>query len=143
MSINQVAIRGRLARDPRVRTTGNGKKVADFAIAVPRRYAPANPAQPREDLLRVRCWADAADIVTTEGAKGMYVELTGRIEVDRYKEAGGSADQIVIVVDRIEVSREFPHIIEDYQEYDPREVLNPVVVASSVAQHMGGTGAVA
>lgn len=47
--MNKVILVGRFARDPELRTTGSGKSVATFSLAVDRRYQAEG--QPTADFL--------------------------------------------------------------------------------------------
>jgi single-strand DNA-binding protein len=85
--LNQVVLVGRLTSNPEVREVGEGKKVCDITIAVPRSFKNAD-GQYDTDFIPLTLWDNIAtntagycnkgDIV---GAKGRVQSKDGHIEI--------------------------------------------------------------
>lgn len=101
MSINRIIVSGRLATDPRSRTTPNGKDVADFRIAVRRRFVRDGGAD--ADFMTVTAWGKTAQFVGNYLSKGRMVAVDGRLELDTYTDREGNERMSVnIVADNIQ-----------------------------------------
>ncbi len=98
MSLNRVALIGRLVRDPELRTTNTGKNVAEFTIAVDKRIKPQDPSQPTADFFRCKVWNQGADYLNNYGGKGRLVSVDGRLETRKYTDKDGNNREIVEVV---------------------------------------------
>jgi single-strand DNA-binding protein len=95
--INRVVLVGRLTRDPEVRTTGNGKSVCDFSIAVNKRSKPTD-GSPDADFFRVTAWDKTADYVGNYLGKGRLVAVDGRLQSRKYTGNDGVNREVVEVV---------------------------------------------
>lgn len=83
--MNAVSLIGRLTKKPDIRTTGTGKSVTDFTVAVNRRFGDKDKA----DFIRCTAWNQTAEFITNYLDKGALVGLTGRIETGSYEDADG------------------------------------------------------
>lgn len=82
--MNQVVITGRLANDPVVREIGEDNKVAEFRVAVDRRWA--KEGQQSADFIQVKMYgADRADFVAQYFQKGKPIEVAGSLHIDTVK----------------------------------------------------------
>lgn len=97
MSLNRVTLVGRMVRDPELRTTGTGRNVAAFQVAVPKKMKSSDGTSDA-DFIRVKCWSQTADFVHAYGAKGRLVSVDGRLEARRYQDKEGNTRDIVEVV---------------------------------------------
>ncbi len=95
--INRVVLVGRLTRDPEVRTTGGGKSVCDFSIAVNKRMKPTD-GSPDADFFRVTAWDKTADYVGNYLNKGRLVAVDGRLQSRKYTGNDGVSREVVEVV---------------------------------------------
>ncbi len=87
--LNRVELIGRLGRDPETRYTPTGKKVCQFSLAVDRRWRSANgEAQEATDWFNVEAWGRLGEICQEYLTKGRLVYLEGRLQTDRYEQAG-------------------------------------------------------
>lgn len=78
---NHVDFSGNLTRDPELRFTLTGKAVANFAIAINRRWESADgETEEAVTFLDISCWGDLAENVTQSLTKGARVSVTGRLE---------------------------------------------------------------
>lgn len=95
--INRVVLIGRLTRDPELRTTGTGKSVASFSIAVNKRSKPTD-GSPDADFFNVTAWEKSAEYVTNYLGKGRLVAVEGRLSQRRYTASDGTQRDVVEVV---------------------------------------------
>lgn len=95
--INRVVLVGRLTRDPELRTTTTGKNVADFGIAVSKRFKPQD-GSPDADFFRVVAWGQTADFVSKYLVKGRLVAVDGRLQSRKYTDKDGVNREVVEVV---------------------------------------------
>lgn len=100
--LNKVMMLGRVTRDPVVRYTPNNKAVADFGIAVGRKFRTAS-GEDREETTFVDCaiWDKAADIFNQYVKKGRQVYIEGRLKLDQWddKQTGQKRSKLSIVVE--------------------------------------------
>lgn len=95
--INRVVLLGRLTRDPELRTTGSGKSVCDFSIAVNKRIKPSDGSSDA-DFFRVSCWEKTAEYVSNYLTKGRMVAVDGRLQSRKYTGSDGVSREVVEVV---------------------------------------------
>lgn len=81
--INQIALVGRLARDPELRTTGEGVARAWFVLAVPRGHSGADGDQ-EADFISIVAWRQLASTVSEHLKKGRLVGVTGRLRISTF-----------------------------------------------------------
>ena len=70
---------GRLTKDPEVRYTQNNMTVANFSIAVSRRFAKEND-EVKADFFNVIAWNKTGEFVGKYFKKGQQILVSGRIE---------------------------------------------------------------
>ena len=70
---------GRLTKDPEVRYTQNNMQVANFSIAVNRRFAKEND-EVKADFFNVIAWNKTGEFVGKYFKKGQQILVSGRIE---------------------------------------------------------------
>ena len=97
MSLNVVAIMGRMAADAQLRTTQSGKNVASFRIACDRGRKDAN-GQNQTDWLDVVAWDKAADFVSRYFSKGSMIAVTGRLQSRNYQDKNGNNRTAIEIV---------------------------------------------
>ena len=87
--LNRVELIGRLGRDPETHFTPTGKKVCQFSLAVDRRWRNAE-GETREatDWFNVEAWGRLGEICQDYLSKGRLVYVEGRLQTDRYEQAG-------------------------------------------------------
>lgn len=96
MSTNVVVLIGRLTADPEVRTTQTGKQVANFTLAVQRRFKGADGVEC--DFFRTITWGNSADFVANYLGKGRLVAVEGRLQARKYTTQDGDNREVVEVV---------------------------------------------
>lgn len=102
MSINRVVLIGRLTRDPELRTTGTGKSVCDFGIAVQKKFKPQD-GSPDADFFSVSAWNQTAEYVSNYLHKGRMAAVEGRLQSRKYQAKDGTNREVVeIVADNVQ-----------------------------------------
>ena len=94
--MNKVILVGRFARDPELRTTGSGKSVATFSLAVDRRYK--QEGQPEADFFNIVAWGKQAETICQYLGKGRQIALTGRLQSRSYDAQDGTKRYVTEVV---------------------------------------------
>lgn len=85
MSMNLVVLRGRLTRDPEIKTTQSGKQVCRFTLAVDGRRK-----EDSADFVPCVAWEKIADVIGRYCEKGKQIEVVGRISVRPYEDKDGN-----------------------------------------------------
>ena len=103
-SENSVTLVGNITDDPELRFTPSGAAVANFTVAVNRRFK--NASGQWEDKLdgffRCSCWRDMAENVAESLQKGTRVMVVGRLQEQRWEDQeGGKRSRIEIQVDEV------------------------------------------
>lgn len=92
MADNTVTLVGNITDDPELRFTPSGAAVANFTVAVNRRWR--TPEGQWEDKLdgffRCNCWRDMAENVAESMTKGMRVVVTGRLQQRSWDDQEGN-----------------------------------------------------
>lgn len=84
--MNQVICRGRLGRDPQIRTTSTGTAVASFSVACDRTYRDKKLT----DWINIVAWGKLAEAVGNLVRKGDEVLVQGRMGTRKYTAKDGS-----------------------------------------------------
>lgn len=92
-SLNLVVIAGNATRDPRVRYTTQGTPVAEFGLAINRRWKERRSNEWREEttFVEIRVMGQQADFASARIRKGMPVHVEGRLQLDQWLERGSGA----------------------------------------------------
>ena len=103
-SDNTVTLVGNITDDPELRFTPSGRPVANFTVAVNRRFK--NQEGTWEDKLdgffRCNCWAEMAENVAESLQKGARVVVTGRLQQRSWEtEEGAKRSAFEIQVDEV------------------------------------------
>jgi len=88
-SVNKIILVGNIGRDPDIRETQTGTKVAHVSLATNRRSTP-NGEEPEErtDWHRLTLWNRMAQFAEDYVSKGDKVYVEGRLEYDSYDRDG-------------------------------------------------------
>lgn len=85
--MNTAILIGRLTAEPELKTTGTGKRVTSFTLAVDRRFKSA--AERKTDFINCTAWDGQAEFVMRYFAKGDPIGIEGRIQVEPYEDKTG------------------------------------------------------
>jgi single-strand DNA-binding protein len=97
MSLNVVALVGRLTRDPQLKRTAQGEAVTSFTLAVNRNYT-SRDGQQQADFINCVVWKKLAENVDKYCSKGSLVGVEGRIQTRSYENNQGQRVNVVEVV---------------------------------------------
>lgn len=86
--MNQVMMSGRIATDIVCRATTNGTMVANYRIAVEKRYKREN--QPTADFFNCVVFGNGAEFAEKYLKKGMKIIINGELQNDNYKDKEGN-----------------------------------------------------
>jgi len=96
--MNNIALMGRLTRDPVLRKTQSGLPVASFSLAVDRGYSPKDGGDRQTDFIDVVVWRGTAEFVSRYFSKGQMAAVTGRLQIrdwtDREKNKRRNAEVV-------------------------------------------------
>ena len=102
--MNKIIITGRLGKKPELKTGGNGNEYTTVSVAVDRRK--------EKDKDRVTDWfyctafGKLAVFITTYFNKGDGIEISGRMENDRYKDKdGNNRDSWKVMIENAEFAK--------------------------------------
>lgn len=104
MAENTVTLIGNVTRDPEVRFTPNGAAVAEFGLAVNRRWQnrQTNEWEEQVSFFDVKVWQDQAENVADSIQKGMRAIVTGRLEQRSWEtDSGDKRSKIEVVADEV------------------------------------------
>lgn len=101
--MNNVCLVGRLTKDPELRSTGTGKEVASFSIAVQKKFKPKDGGKDA-DFFNCTVWEQGARYLDQYAAKGNRVSVTGRIENRQYEANDGTMRTVTeIIADTVSI----------------------------------------
>lgn len=86
--LNHITIMGRLVREPELKSTSNGTKVATFRIASDRDNATNGEKQ--ADFVDCVAWRQRGEFVCRNFHKGMPILIEGRLQIRDYKDRDGN-----------------------------------------------------
>ncbi len=101
-SLNRVTLIGNLGRNPEVRTTPNGTKVATVSLATTTRWrdTESKEAHARPEWHRVVLWGRNAEIVGEHCTKGSQLYVEGPIQTRSWTDRDGTKRYTTEVVAR-------------------------------------------
>lgn len=87
--MNKVYIMGRLTRNPEVRTTQTNIKVANFTLAVDRRFAKQGEEK-QTDFIPCIAWNKLGEFCEKYLQKGTKIVVEGRLEIRQWQDKDGN-----------------------------------------------------
>jgi single-strand DNA-binding protein len=98
-NFNKVLLMGNLTRDPDVRTTPSGMKIAKFGLAVNRRYRTRDDETREETTyVDIDAFGNQADIIDRYCRKGSPLFVEGRLRLDQWETKDGDKRSKLAVV---------------------------------------------
>ena len=99
---NTVTIVGNVTRDPELRYLTSGTALAQFGVAVNRRYTRNGEQVEDTSFFDVVCWRDLADNVSESISKGDRVIVYGRLEQRSWEtQDGDKRSKVEVVADEV------------------------------------------
>ena len=87
--LNQIAIQGRLARDPELRRTNSGKAVTSFTLVCDRDFKNQQTGEKEVDFIECVAWGGTAEMVEKYFHKGQMAVATGRLQLRDWMDKNG------------------------------------------------------
>lgn len=104
-SYNKVLLMGNLTRDVEIRHTSGNTAVANFGLAVNRRFR-TQSGENREETTFVDCeaWGRTAEVMGQYLSRGRPVFVEGRLKLDEWedKNGGGKRSKLRVVVENFQ-----------------------------------------
>lgn len=92
--LNKCMFIGNVGREPQVRSLNSGSKVANFSIAVSKRYRDRNGEQKdKTDWVSCTAFGKLAEVVESLVDKGSQLYVEGEFNVENYTDANGTNKQ--------------------------------------------------
>jgi single-strand DNA-binding protein len=87
IALNRVILAGNLTRDPQVRFFANERAVADFGLAINRRFK-GSDGQMKEEVtfVDIETWGRTAEMVGQYLTKGRACFVEGRLKLDQWED---------------------------------------------------------
>ena len=101
---NTVELVGNITRDPELRFTPSGAAVANFGLAVNRRWRnqQTNEWEEQVSFFDIVCWRELAENVTESLTKGSRVMVSGRLDQRSWEtQDGDKRSKVEVVADEI------------------------------------------
>jgi len=97
---NTVTIVGNLTREPELRFTNTGRGMAQFGVAVNRRWQNRQSGEWEEQVsfFNVTAWGDLGENCAASLAKGSRVIINGRLEQRSYETQQGEKRSVVEII---------------------------------------------
>ena len=94
-SMNRVTLLGRVGKDPEIKETKTGKKVAKFSLATQR-------DKENTDWHTIVLWEKNADVAERFVAKGSQILIEGRLQYDQWQaDDGTKRERATVIGDRL------------------------------------------
>jgi single-strand DNA-binding protein len=105
-SDNTVNVSGNLVADPEIRYTNNGATICGMRVAVNRRWNKNGEWEEETSYFDITAWAQLAENCASSLTKGMRVNVSGRLEEQRWedKETNEPRRKVVIIADEVSPS---------------------------------------
>ncbi|MEZ5237709.1 MAG: single-stranded DNA-binding protein [Microthrixaceae bacterium] len=104
MAGNTVELVGNLTRDPELRFTPSGAPVANFGLAVNRRWQnrQTNEWEEQTSFFDIVCWRDLAENVSESLTRGTRVIVVGRLEQRSWEgQEGEKRSKVEVIADEV------------------------------------------
>ena len=95
--LNKIILVGRLTKDVELRATANGVSVANFTVAIQRKFKDAN-GERQSDFINCVAFGKTADFLKSWFSKGAMLSVEGRIQVRNYEDKDGKKVYVTEVV---------------------------------------------
>lgn len=97
-TFNKVILLGNLTKDPELRYTSGGTAVANFSMAINRKFSKDGEKKEEVDFFDIEVWDKLAELASEYLSKGSPVLIEGRLKQDRWEDEGGKSRSRVKVV---------------------------------------------
>ena len=94
--MNKIFLKGRLTSTPELRKTPADKSVADFSIAVNRRFN-----REQTDFINCQAWGATGEFVAKHFDKGQEICVIGELHIDKWQKDGVTQYGAKVNVDEV------------------------------------------
>ena len=104
-SLNRVFLIGNLTRDPELRVTPKGTAIAQFGLAVNRKYKKEDGSDGEEvTFVDIEAWGKQGELVAKYLTKGSPAMVEGRLKLDQWedKQSGQKRSKLKVVLDNVQ-----------------------------------------
>lgn len=89
-NLNSITLAGNLTRDPELRTLPNGSAVANFGLAINRRWKGSDGETKEETtFIDIECWGRTGELASQYLRKGSSCLIQGRIKFETWDDKDG------------------------------------------------------
>jgi single-strand DNA-binding protein len=100
---NRVQLAGNLTRDPQVRFLSNERAVANFGLAVNRKFKGQDGQMQEETtFVDVEAWGRTAELIGQYLTKGRGCFIEGRLKLDSWEKDGQKQSKLKVVADNVQ-----------------------------------------
>ena len=135
-SLNLVVIAGNATRDPEVRYTAQGTPVAEFGLAINRRWKERRSNEWREEttFVEIRVMGQQADFAKSRVKKGMPIHVEGRLQLDQWleRDSGAKRERLRVLGQQLTVLEQ-PFKDRQRKDNQPRNPKTPVETQRELA----------
>ncbi len=97
--INRVHLIGNTGKDPEIRTTGSGKKVASFSLATSESYKDHSGQKVTETQWHnIKAWGNLAEVAEKYIRKGQLLYVEGKVTYSSYDDKDGNKKYITEII---------------------------------------------
>jgi single-strand DNA-binding protein len=110
LNLNTVLIAGHLTRDPAVKRLANDRTVADFGLAINRRYK-GSEGELKEDttFVDIEAWGRTAELIGQYLNKGSPCFVEGRLKYETWQDKDGTRkSRMKVVAENVQFLRNKP-----------------------------------
>ena len=93
--LNKIILMGRLTRDPELRQTQSGTKVASFSLAVDRDFA-GQDGKRETDFIDCVAWRGTGEFAAKYFTKGQMAAVEGRLQVRDWADSPGARCEMAL-----------------------------------------------
>mgnify|MGYP002682084106 CR=1 FL=1 len=97
--INRVHLIGNTGKDPEIRTTGSGKKVASFSLATSESYKDHSGQKVTETQWHnIKAWGNLAEVAEKYVRKGQLLYIEGKVTYSSYDDKDGNKKYVTEII---------------------------------------------
>ena len=101
-SYNKVILIGNLTKDPDLRYTTAGMAIANFSLAINRKYTSDGEKKEEVDFFDIEAWDKLAELISEYLKKGSPVLIDGRLKQERWEDNGKQRSRVKVVAQGIQ-----------------------------------------
>jgi single-strand DNA-binding protein len=137
MITNSVTLIGRVGRDPDIRTTRGGTKVADVSVATTERWKKAGEKKEHTEWHRVTVFGPLVDVFANHVKKGSLIAVSGKLRTEKWEDDNKKNHYTTsIIVDEMQLLGRAP-ASEDADEPAGDNAPLPDAKVDEIAQNVG------